>query len=43
MYNLPVVLKRAFYELLRSEGFAQQGIEDAGLSEGALLDGSRLI
>ena len=43
MYNLPVVLKRAFYELLWPEGFAQQGVKDAGLLEGALLDGSRLI
>ena len=43
MYNLPVVLKRSFYELLRSEGFAKQGVDDAGVSEGALLDGSRLI
>lgn len=43
MYNLPSVLKRAFYELLRSEGFSQQGVEDAALPEGTLLDGSRLI
>ena len=43
VYSLPVVLKRVLYELLRSEGFVQQGVEDAGQSEGALLDGRRLI
>lgn len=38
-YDVPSVLKRAFYELLRSEGFAQQGIN----VDGAALDGSRLV
>ncbi|EKM50970.1 uncharacterized protein PHACADRAFT_262875 [Phanerochaete carnosa HHB-10118-sp] len=52
MYSLPAVRKRAFYELLRSEGFAQRGVDDNGgggsggsgaLPDGTLLDGSRLL
>ncbi|GJE90615.1 hypothetical protein PsYK624_067590 [Phanerochaete sordida] len=42
MYGLPAVLKRAFYELLRSEGFAQKGVA-AAAADGTPADGSRLL
>ena len=41
MYNIPTVLKRAFYELLRSESFAQHRIKDD--ADGPVPDGSRII
>ncbi|KIP03245.1 hypothetical protein PHLGIDRAFT_95065 [Phlebiopsis gigantea 11061_1 CR5-6] len=52
MYDMPAVLKRALYELLRSEGFAQQSVvgpstnatTDTPKAGGeAALDGSRLV
>lgn len=50
MYDLPAVLKRAFYELLRSEGFAQQSVVGPSSNTPAdspstevTLDGSRLV
>lgn len=44
MYNVPCLLKRAFYELLRLDSFTQKNIEAvANEHEGELIDGSRLI
>jgi hypothetical protein len=44
MYDVPGVLKRAFYELLRSEGFGQHAIDgDSSASDGSVVEGSRII